>query len=184
MQANPCADFPPVPNPLAPSKAEGWILLAVMGYPELMTWGYFLALSDCPTAVQQLAYTVGKTIQFGFPVVWVLGICRERIRSFWGQGRRGLAEGLAFGLLAALTILIAYRYWLAPTGFFQQAGQALQKKTGRHGPQQPRPICRLGLFLRPGTLFFGRVLLAGICLRPITPSSPCGQGFGQFEHRL
>ena len=39
-------------------------------YPTALTWVYFIALAGEPAAVQQIAYTVGKLIQFSYPLVW------------------------------------------------------------------------------------------------------------------
>lgn len=128
------------------SKAERWILLGAAVYPALLTWGYFLALADAPTPIQHLAYTLGKTFQFVFPLVWVLGVRRESIRTFWGQGGRGLVEGITFGLLAAAAMQIGYRYWLAPTEIFQQAAQALQEKLADTALNTPSRFIALGCF--------------------------------------
>ncbi|MFM9069631.1 MAG: CPBP family intramembrane glutamic endopeptidase [Planctomycetota bacterium] len=46
-----------------------WLL--VVAYPTLFTWVYFVALQHQSTSLQQLAYTLGKCLQFGFPILWV-----------------------------------------------------------------------------------------------------------------
>jgi membrane protease YdiL (CAAX protease family) len=46
-----------------------WLL--VVAYPTLFTWVYFVALQQQSTSLQQLAYALGKCLQFGFPIVWV-----------------------------------------------------------------------------------------------------------------
>lgn len=86
-------------------------------FPTLMTWLYFVGLADSPAFLQQIAYAAGKTIQFGFPLFWVL-----RVRSEVWNGRRQrsgtLRAGVGLGLATAAATVILYEVWLRPAGFF------------------------------------------------------------------
>ena len=97
-------------------------------------------------AFQRITYLLGKTIQFAFPLIWVVGVQREPIQSLWGHGRRGLAEGIAFGLLAALAMQMGYRYWLAWTEIFHRAALAVREKLADVSLNSPSQFIALGCF--------------------------------------
>jgi membrane protease YdiL (CAAX protease family) len=105
-------------------------------FPGLFTWVYFVALRRAPAGLQQTVYAAGKTIQFVFPVFWVLAVQRRPP----GRSRlspAGLAEGLLFGLAAFALALVLYQAWLKPAGLFQAASEQVQAKIvnfGIHGP--------------------------------------------------
>jgi len=63
-------------------------VLFALALPTLVTLIYFKWLSSHPESIQQAAYGIGKSIQFGFPVVWVWLFFRYRI----GRNRTKVAE--------------------------------------------------------------------------------------------
>jgi hypothetical protein len=71
---------------------ETLALAFALSFPTLSTWVYFVWLAHDATAAQQTAMIVGKVIQFAFPLVWVLWVCRERL-SGNRPGWRGIVEG-------------------------------------------------------------------------------------------
>ena len=75
----------PHPNPRA-------AVLFALAFPALLTWVYFVALAQSAAAVQQAAYALGKVVQFGFPLVWVLAVQRRRLH-WQGPGRAGTVAG-------------------------------------------------------------------------------------------
>jgi membrane protease YdiL (CAAX protease family) len=83
-------------------------------FPSLLTWCYFIALADSPTAVQQGIYAAGKLLQFGFPVIFVVLIAHEPLRFRW-RWREGLIEGVLSGL-ALLTSVAVLWFFLSQTG--------------------------------------------------------------------
>jgi len=96
-------------------------------FPSFITWLYFVALAGQPASWQQSAYSIGKVLQFGFPVVWVLFV----IRSAWRMptiSMRGAGVGIAFGVLVGAAMLALYHGWLAPAGFFELPGDAIRAK--------------------------------------------------------
>lgn len=48
----------------------GVVVTAVL--PSVITWCYFILLADVGPRIQQGVYSVGKIVQFGFPVFWIL----------------------------------------------------------------------------------------------------------------
>ena len=96
-------------------SAAAWLGLAfAMTFPTVMAAIYFLALGGGEKAnpAQQLAYSVGKIVQFTFPLAFVLVADRR-----WPRPHRptsdGLALGLGFGVLVACAMLGLYFGWLA-----------------------------------------------------------------------
>jgi membrane protease YdiL (CAAX protease family) len=124
-------------------RADLAAVVFALVFPGLFTWVYFVALRRAPAGLQQTVYAAGKTIQFVFPVFWVLAIQRRppaRSRLSPARSRlspAGLAEGLLFGLAAFALGFALYQAWLKPAGLFQAAGEQIQAKIvnfGIHGP--------------------------------------------------
>src|SRR5436305_6827895 len=94
----------------------GWALAFAMVWPTLVAWVYFVALAR-PAAEGErganraavAAYAAGKVIQFAFPLVWVWGTT-GRLPRPGRPTRRGLAAGLAFGLVIAAGTLLFYHF--------------------------------------------------------------------------
>ncbi len=127
----------------APRRALPAILIAT-AYPSLLTWMYFIALAEQPSVVQQSAYTGGKAIQFGFPIVWSWFYCRDAVG--WPKLRiAGLIEGLLFGAMVATAMLVTYRFWLHPAGFFDSAIGPIQAKVNGLGIHSPGAFILLGI---------------------------------------
>lgn len=107
------------------------LLFAVL-LPTLVTILYFVVLAPLDERIQQAAYGVGKAIQFGFPLFWVLVVCRERIK-FKPPHAWGLVAGFVFGLIVLLGMFALYYLWLKPAGFFVEPAKAVDKKVGEMG---------------------------------------------------
>src|SRR5438105_5929834 len=85
-----------------PSLLPRWtVLIFAMLFPSLTAWIYFVTLAEPARRVGEssraslavlTAYAVSKIIQFGLPVVWVLGSDRASLRTL-RFNRRGLAIG-------------------------------------------------------------------------------------------
>src|SRR5579871_670315 len=93
-----------------------WLVLSfALVYPSILTLVYFVLLQNTSKTAQQLAYGIGKGIQFGLPLIWAGWICRETLR--WPPfSSRGLAAGIGFGLVIAGAIFGLY------FGYFKAAG--------------------------------------------------------------
>lgn len=98
-----------------------------MAFPSLATWVYFIWLAQSATAIQQGAMAVGKTVQFAFPILWVLTVQRRRVFPR-PLGTRGVVEGAAFGASVGAAMLVVYHLWLKPAGFLAVAETAVARK--------------------------------------------------------
>ena len=110
------------PSHRAGCWADGAAVLFAMVFPSALTWVYFVALSGPaePGGAQPAVYAGGKTIQFVFPVLWVLAVQRRRLS--WPRPRLGgLAAGLAFGLAVFAAGLAIYRLGLQSTDLLRAA---------------------------------------------------------------
>jgi uncharacterized protein len=120
------------------------VLFALI-YPTLLTWVYFIALANESSAVQQTAYTVGKLIQFGFPLVWTW-IYQRRSLGLPPLRLAGVLEGLLFGAVVAGGILLAYHFWLKPAAIFRAATEPMLAKLTGIGLVTPAAFIALGVF--------------------------------------
>ncbi len=129
-------------------RAELVALLFAMVFPAVLTWTYFIALATAPSGVQQAAYVAGKLIQFGFPVVWVLWVRRERPQLAGPGG--GVTEGLAFGLVVLAAMLAGYHLWLGPLGLLDAAGAEIRTKLAGFAIDTPGRYAALAAFYSLG----------------------------------
>jgi membrane protease YdiL (CAAX protease family) len=133
-------------------RALAWGLIFALVFPTLITWLYFVALRAQPAALQQLAYTVGKVIQFGFPLVWLVVWRLERFA--WRPRRpRGFASGVAFGVLVAAAMLGLYFFALKPAGFFDGPDEKIRDKITGLGLTSTWKYALLGVFYALGHSF-------------------------------
>ena len=128
------------------ASQERWVVLILaLLYPSLLTWAYFVAPLGPGSATPQVAYAVGKTVQFGFPLVWLLLVLREHVA--WPFRRRGLRVGLAFGFLVLAGMLVLYQQWLRPAEFFgPEVMQAIRAKVGRLNLNSSPRFIAVGVF--------------------------------------
>ena len=138
------------PLPTSSRRADACAVLAGVAIPTLVTWLYFVALRNCPAAVQQTAYGVGKTAQFAFPLVWLLAGRLQFVTATAGgreaSVRRGVIEGLAFGGLVTAAIMLGYHFWLEPAGLLAPAGKAVAEKVTRFGVAGPAGFALMAMF--------------------------------------
>lgn len=65
-----------------PQSSLRWLGIAIaVSLPTLVTWAYFHLLADSPASLQKGTYSVGKVIQFAFPVAWVVFVLRTSLSS-------------------------------------------------------------------------------------------------------
>lgn len=133
-------------SPILFRPADTSAVVFAMVFPTLVTYVYFVHLAHAPAAWQQTAYTLGKTIQFAFPLVWVLAVQRERLR-LRRPGTAGLWEGLLFGAAVFVAMLALYHLWLKPIGLLDAAGRAIREKVSAFG------IEGLGKFIAMGAFY-------------------------------
>jgi membrane protease YdiL (CAAX protease family) len=122
----------------------GVIALALV-FPTLVTWVYFVALSDHATAVQQTAAGVGKLLQFSLPLVWVFGIQRSALK-FTRPRASDFALGVGSGAAIVAAMLVLYFAWLAPTGRIDAVAAIAREKVADMGVDSPWRFAALGVF--------------------------------------
>jgi membrane protease YdiL (CAAX protease family) len=88
-------------------------LVCAMCFPTVMAWIYFVVLpapgrgADTGSFVALAAYGASKVIQFGFPLLWVIGVEKSRPRIIPPK-RRDLRLGTTVGLLTLALLLVIY----------------------------------------------------------------------------
>jgi membrane protease YdiL (CAAX protease family) len=126
-------------------RADVSAVVVALVLPTLVTLLYFVLLAGQAAGVQQVAYGIGKVVQFGLPVVWVWLVQRQSIR-LTRPVTRGLAANLGFGALVFVAILLLYRFWLEPAGYLTDAAGAIREKVVRFGADTPAKYFALGAF--------------------------------------
>jgi len=135
--------------PSVSRRADAGIVLLALVLPTAVTWLYFIALADSAPAIQQLAYGIGKTFQFGLPVVWVVAFQRRRL-GLRLPGTRGLLESAGFGVLVVVAMWILYGAWLEPAGTMDGPREAVRIKVLGLGLDSPLKYAALGVFYSLG----------------------------------
>jgi membrane protease YdiL (CAAX protease family) len=128
------------------SRRTEWLaLFFACTYPTLLTLVYFIWLASVGSTAQQAAYSIGKIIQFGFPLVWVAHFCRESLR--WPKfNTRGLAQGIAFGLMIAAGIFALYFGHYRAAGTFAAAGDKMLHELSGIGVTSPVIYAGVAIF--------------------------------------
>ena len=120
-------------------------ILFALAFPSVLTWLYFVALADQPSATQQGVYSVGKVVQFAFPAVWVFLV----IGRPWPSrvlSPRGLVLGLLFGGLVGLGMWGIYALAMQPMGYFDGPALAIRAKVESTGLNSVVRYAALGCF--------------------------------------
>ena len=127
------------------TRTEIAALIFALTFPTLLTWVYFIWLAQSSAGLQQAAYSIGKVIQFGFPVFWF--VCVQRQRLSRPQFRRdGLLLGGLFGLAVVAAMFGAYHLWLKPSGTFAAAADAVREKVAGMGLNSATKYAAVGIF--------------------------------------
>jgi uncharacterized protein len=126
----------------------GWeraVLAFALVYPALLTLVYFVWLVGAPEAVQQIAYGVGKGIQFGLPLVW-MGCCRREPLRWPRPNASGLMLGVGFALIVLAGMMALYFGWLRSAGVFDAGAKSMQLRLDAIGIHNPAVYAGVGLF--------------------------------------
>lgn len=125
--------------------AQRAALVFALTFPSLLTYLYFVQLAASPAWLQQITYAVGKTVQFAFPVVWVIGVLGERFT--WRTPRtNGVAIAFGFGALVAISMCLLYYGWWQPEGLLEPAEARIRNKIASLGLDTTWKYAVLGLF--------------------------------------
>jgi len=130
------------PNP----GRRHWLAMAfALLFPTLLTVVYFILLAKDSPAMQQVAYAIGKTIQFGFPAVWVLWIKRQRVR-LQSPRVKDVLSGAVLGAVLLAAGLMLYEFLLKPAGVFQGPAVQVRNKVAGIGLHGFWPYVSMALF--------------------------------------
>ena len=128
----------------APTPADAAAVVFALTFPSLITWVYFVWLTDSAL----LASGLGKAVQFAFPLVWVLAVQRRRL-GITRPTARGMGIGAVFGLLVLVAMMLLYYTWFKPTGFLDPssaAAQGIREKVAGFGVDTVWKYFALGAF--------------------------------------
>lgn len=120
-----------------------WLGIAItVVLPTVVTWAYFVLLADSSAALQQGTYSIGKAIQFGFPVVWILLVLKRNLRSEgvaslqresngqrWSTGF-SIGIGLVMGIAVVLMMFAIYRFGFPDAVLERLMGQLVDRVSG------------------------------------------------------
>lgn len=98
------------------SPRRDWCaVLVALVVPTLVTVVYFVLLAKSSTTAQQVAYAVGKTLQFGGPALWIAWM--QPARLGWTRPRGAdVVWGIGLGLALLAAILGLYQFGAKPAG--------------------------------------------------------------------
>ena len=100
--------------------------------PTLVTLVYFVMAAGQTAWLQYTAFGVGKSVQFAFPLFWVLVVEGRRPRMA-RPATCGLSSGLTMGVAVLLGTLVLYHAVLKPHGLVDAALVPVRQKVGGLG---------------------------------------------------
>jgi membrane protease YdiL (CAAX protease family) len=127
------------PDKLLPNWLVWIVLSFALAFPSVMGWldyGITSGQQPGPNAVTQLAYVLGKLIQFGLPVAFVT-LATRRLPLPSRPNPRGIRLGLAFGALVALGTILLYAVFLRDTSVFRDSPVRIRAKLSEFGLNSP-----------------------------------------------
>ncbi|MGQ0635035.1 MAG: CPBP family intramembrane glutamic endopeptidase [Planctomycetaceae bacterium] len=119
-------------------------VLFALAFPALVTFVYFVWLDEASSGFQQAAFAIGKTIQFGFPLLFVR-LCDRRWFTLRRPTLNELALGFGAGGAIVLATAIVYLLWLK-AALPASAVAAIRGKLEGFGVQSVPPFVLLSLF--------------------------------------
>lgn len=126
------------------AKEVAAIVFALI-FPTLITWVYFVYLAGESASWQQASYSIGKFIQFTFPLLWIVATQRERLK--WRKPDcAGVASGILFGAAVVAAMSLLYQAYLKPAGFFVQTAHEVNQKVAGLGIDSLGKYAALAVF--------------------------------------
>ncbi len=120
-------------------------LLFTIVFPTILTYIYFIFLREHSPIVQRVVYTVGKSIQFGFPGVLVFLILKERAR-FKMPSLDDLLLGGLFGVSIFILGAMLYEYWLSSSRIIETLKPAIMQKLQELNVASASIFVAMGIF--------------------------------------
>ncbi|MFL5327807.1 MAG: CPBP family intramembrane glutamic endopeptidase [Gemmataceae bacterium] len=130
-------------------RREAIALTFAFGFPSAAAAIYFVVLGGPPTAdagnrAMQVAYGTAKTIQFSFPIVYLLLVEPSAFRTL-RLTRQGVRLGILFGLLVGI-VIAAVEPTVLPV-WFSELPKNVRRKVAEFGVSQPARYAMLATFL-------------------------------------
>jgi membrane protease YdiL (CAAX protease family) len=113
--------------------------------PTVVTLAYFVLADGYSATTQQVTYGVAKTLQFLFPIAYVVLIQREwpRLKPVTSNG---IGKGLAFGLVISGAMLALFHFALKDAPFFDEAEVEMRDKISDMDLGSPTAFVGMGVF--------------------------------------
>lgn len=117
-------------------------------FPLPMAWAYFVYLADVSESNSTLvtAYGVAKSVQFAFPLVFVLIVDPSRLRPVRPRSG-GLLAGVAFALAVVSAMTLLYFGWLKGSPLLANTPDKVLGKLRQFGLDTPAGYLGMGLFI-------------------------------------
>jgi membrane protease YdiL (CAAX protease family) len=123
-------------------KRDSAGLIFALVFPTLSAWAYFELFAEKEGAStggnrsMQVAWILGKAIQFAFPLFWIWIVERQRV---WPSKPTlaGLELGFGFGLLVAIAGLLLYYGVLRDHHLMADAPEMIREKVRGFGAATP-----------------------------------------------
>ncbi len=141
-------------------RAFHWcVLIFAMIFPTIMAWIYFVVLAKPPSEDRNgsaipananyavlIAYSLGKIVQTGLPLVWVWYFERHRLQLV-APSFRGLGLALAFGFVVAIGVVLFYFAILRDSPLLAGTPEMVREKVGEFHAATPIRYLLLAVFI-------------------------------------
>ncbi len=117
-------------------RADVAALAFTAAFPFAAAWLYLVVLGGRETGVVQVAYGAAKVVQFALPVLWVVVVCRQKLRLPIAR-IAGVKEGLLLGVAVVAGMLLMYFLWLKPEGILASSATLIRAKAQSFGMGSP-----------------------------------------------
>jgi membrane protease YdiL (CAAX protease family) len=119
------------------------VLSFALVFPTFLTWAYFVRAD---AGAIQILYGAGKVFQFSIPILFWLDSDPSQLRLASAR-RRGVAVGIAFGLLVAAGIFAIYFGYLKNQPLTAALAEQVWKKVAGFGLASPSRFLIFAFFL-------------------------------------
>ncbi len=97
---------------------------------------YLVVLAGHESGIVQAAYGAAKFVQFAFPALWVVVVCRQKLRLPIARAA-GVKEGLLLGTTVVAGMMFMYFLWLKPEQVLAQSATLIASKARSFGMGSP-----------------------------------------------
>jgi membrane protease YdiL (CAAX protease family) len=139
--------------PLNSRRNDFLAICFAMVFPTLITLVYFQWLKDAESSFQQIAFGIGKVIQFGFPVLWIWLFYRHRLKRSKNTDEQNnhssindLLIAAGFGLIVSVAMFAIYFFVLADSEIANNLVVMVKEKVSGMGVNSIAKYAALGIF--------------------------------------